>query len=64
MILHCERLRRSAPEPFFEKFCLQMLPASHIIMVAPAGVMELVDVADSKDCTPTDTSDWRDPCNY
>jgi len=26
--------------------------------------MELVDVADSKDCTPTDTSDWRDPCNY
>ena len=38
--------------------------ASHIIMVAPAGVMELVDVADSKDCTPTDTSDWRDPCNY
>ena len=48
MILHCERLRRSAPEPFFEKFCLQMLPASHIIIVAPAGVMELVDVADSK----------------
>ena len=48
MILHCERLRCSAPEPFFEKFCLQMLPASHIIIVAPAGVMELVDVADSK----------------
>lgn len=64
VILHCERLRRSAPEPFFKKFCLQMLPASHIIIVAPAGVMELVDVADSKDCTPTDTSDWRDPCNY
>ena len=48
MILHCERLRCSAPEPFFEKFCLQMLPASPIIIVAPAGVMELVDVADSK----------------
>ena len=64
MILHCERLQRSAPEPFFEKFYLQMLPVSHIIIVAPAGVMELVDVADSKDCTPTDTSDWRDPCNY
>ena len=48
VILHCKRLRRSAPEPFFEKFCLQMLPASHIIIAAPAGVMELVDVADSK----------------
>ena len=35
---------------FFEKFCLQMGHVSHIISFVhcPAGVMELVDVADSK----------------
>ena len=53
-----------APEPFFEKFYLQMLPVSHIIIVAPAGVMELVDVADSKDYTLTSSSNRSSPCNY
>ena len=36
-----------------------MLPASHIIIVAPAGVMELVDVADSKASTSGSTACYK-----